>query len=133
MDIRIDPDSPVPIYMQIVQACKHQVATGRLKPGEQLPTVRELAAVLRINPNTVARAYEQLNSDNVISTQQGRGTYVRDRPDDQHLAKIRDEQLTTMMDSAIAKALSTGYTCDQVRAAFDICLEHWQDARKTSG
>jgi GntR family transcriptional regulator len=98
-----------------------------------LPTVRELAALLRINPNTVARAYDQLNGDNVISTQQGRGTYVRDRPDDEHLAKMRQEQLKTMMDSAISKALSMGYSCDQVRGTFDACLEHWQDAQNISG
>jgi len=93
MEIRIDPDSAVPIYLQIVHSIKHQVATGRLKPGEQLPTVRELATDLRINPNTVARAYDLLDSDNVITTQQGRGTYVREHPDNVHLTRVRQEHL----------------------------------------
>lgn len=130
MDIRIDPDSAVPIYQQIVNSIKHQVATGRLKPGEQLPTVRELAADLRINPNTVARAYDQLDSDSVISTQQGRGTYVRERPDQQHLTRIRQEELRAIMDGAVSRALSMGYTVQEIQAAFETLLKLWTKAQK---
>lgn len=130
MDIRIDPDSAVPIYQQIVNSIKHQVATGRLKPGEQLPTVRELAADLRINPNTVARAYDQLDSDSVISTQQGRGTYVRERPDQQHLTRIRQEELRAIMDGAVSRALSMGYTVQEIQAAFETLLKLWAKAQK---
>lgn len=130
MDIRIDPDSAVPIYQQIVHSIKHQVATGRLKPGEQLPTVRELAADLRINPNTVARAYDQLDSDSVISTQQGRGTYVRERPDQAHLTRIRQEQLKALMDGAVSRALSMGYTVQEIQVAFETQLKLWAKAQK---
>ncbi len=125
MRIPVDPDSAVPIYVQIVDAVKHQVATGSLKPGEQLPTVRELAADLRINPNTVARAYDQLNSDQVISTQQGRGTFVREQPDQEHLKQVRQEQLSAIISAALGKALSMGYTEDQVRNAFETQLKQW--------
>jgi len=125
MELRIDPDSAVPIYLQIVHTIKHQVATGRLKPGAQLPTVRELATSLSINPNTVARAYDQLDSDNVITTQQGRGTYVRERPDDAHLARVRQEQLKTLIDGVVGNALSLGYTSDEIREAFDAQLSRW--------
>jgi GntR family transcriptional regulator len=125
MELRIDPDSAVPIYLQIVQTIKHQVATGRLKPGAQLPTVRELATDLRINPNTVARAYDLLDSDSVITTQQGRGTYVRERPDNAHLTRVRQEQLKTLVDSAVGKALSLGYTADEIREAFDAQMTRW--------
>lgn len=131
MDIRIDPDSAVPIYQQIVNSIKHQVATGRLKPGEQLPTVRELAADLRINPNTVARAYDQLDSDSVISTQQGRGTYVRERPDQQHLTRIRQEELRAIMDGAVSRALSMGYTVQEIQAAFETLMKLWAKAQKS--
>ncbi len=131
MEIRIDPDGAVPIYLQIVHAIKHLVATGRLKPGEQLPTVRELAADLRINPNTVARAYDQLNADSVISTQQGRGTFVRERPDQARLSLLRQEQLKAIMDKAVSTALSTGYTIDEIQTAFDQQLEQWKNAQKT--
>lgn len=130
MDLKIDPDSTVPIYLQIVHAIKHQVATGRLKPGEQLPTVRELATTLRINPNTVARAYDQLDIDNVITTQQGRGTYVRERPNDAHLSRVRQEQLKALMDGMIGQALSTGYTPDEIREMFDAQMARWARQKK---
>jgi len=88
MEIRLDMESPEPIYLQIMDSIKHLVATGELKPGEQLPTVRQLATDLRINPNTVARAYLELDREGVISTQQGRGTFVSERPDQNHLAQL---------------------------------------------
>jgi GntR family transcriptional regulator len=125
MEIRIDPDSAVPIYLQVVHSIKHQVATGRLKPGEQLPTVRELATSLRVNPNTVARAYDLLDNDNVITTQQGRGTYVRERPDNVHLTRVRQEHLKAIMDNAVGKALSMGYTSDEIEAMFNAELARW--------
>jgi GntR family transcriptional regulator len=131
MEIRIDPDSAVPIYLQIVHAVKHQVATGRLKPGEQLPTVRELATALRINPNTVARAYDQLDGDSVISTQQGRGTFVRERPDHAHLSRIRQDQLKSMMDGVIGKALSMGYSVEELTEAFRAQLDQWTRNQKS--
>jgi GntR family transcriptional regulator len=130
MEIRIDPDSAVAIYLQIVGTIKHHVAAGKLKPGDQLPTVRQLATDLRINPNTVARAYDILDSDNVITTQQGRGTYVRERPDQAHLTRVREEQLRTMMDGVVGKALSTGYTIDEIRQAFDGQLARWTRMKK---
>ncbi len=131
MNIRIDPDSSVPIYLQIVQAIKHAVATGGLSPGEQLPTVRELAAGLRINPNTVARAYAQLDQDRVISTQQGRGTFVRERPDQDHLTRVRQEHLNAILHTAIGRALSMGYTVQEVHDTFERQIEEWSHAQKT--
>lgn len=125
MEIRIDPDSTVPIYQQVVHSIKHQVATGRLKPGEQLPTVRELATDLRINPNTVARAYDMLDSDNVITTQQGRGTYVREHPDNVHLTRVRQEHLKALMDNVVGKALSMGYPPNEIEGAFNAELARW--------
>lgn len=125
MEFRIDPEDPVPIYLQIVQTIKHQVATGKLKPGTQLPTVRELATTLRVNPNTIARAYDQLDTDSVITTQQGRGTFVREHPDNAHLTRVRQEQLKGLMDGVIGKALSLGYPIDEVRNAFEAQLARW--------
>jgi GntR family transcriptional regulator len=130
MEIQIDPDSAVPIYLQVVHSIKQRVATGRLKPGEQLPTVRELATHLRVNPNTVARSYDLLDSDNVITTQQGRGTYVREHPDNVHLARVRQEQLKTMMDNTVAKALSQGYTAEEIEEAFNAQLARWVRMKK---
>ena len=74
MHLRLDLHGRVPIYVQIFEQVKALVASGTLDPGSQLPTVREMASELRINFNTVARAYRLLHEEGVISTQQGRGT-----------------------------------------------------------
>ena len=78
MQIHISLDSGVPIYLQIVNQIKYLVASGRLVSGEQLPPVRKLAEQLLVNPNTVARAYRELESARVLSSRQGAGVYVSD-------------------------------------------------------
>jgi GntR family transcriptional regulator len=78
MQIHISLDDGVPIYLQIVNQIKYLVASGRLISGEQLPPVRKLAEQLLVNPNTVARAYRELESARVLSTRRGAGVYVCD-------------------------------------------------------
>lgn len=78
MQIHISTKDGVPIYLQIVNQVKYMVASGRLRSGEQLPPVRRLAEDLLINPNTVARAYRELEAAKVLSTRQGAGVYVAD-------------------------------------------------------
>jgi len=78
MQIHISLDDGVPIYLQIVNQIKYLVASGRLISGEQLPPVRKLAEQLLVNPNTVARAYRELESARVLSSRQGAGVYVSD-------------------------------------------------------
>jgi len=79
MQIHISLDDGVPIYLQIVNQIKYLVASGRLVSGEQLPPVRKLAEQLLVNPNTVARAYRELESARVLSTRRGTGVYVCER------------------------------------------------------
>ncbi len=126
MNIRINAESGVPIYMQIVDRIRHLVATGVLRPGQQLPTIRQLAVDLRVDPNTVARAYAILDSQGVISTQQGRGTYIAEHPDEARLAAFREEQLRQIVSHAILDALSLGYRPDEVRDIFLQELTQWQ-------
>jgi GntR family transcriptional regulator len=76
MNLELDFRSGIPIYLQVVDRIKEMIANGRLKPGDQLPTVRALALELRVNFNTVARAYRILDENGIISTQQGRGTAI---------------------------------------------------------
>jgi len=76
LKINLDFGSNDPIYIQIVDQVRHQLTTGELVAGDQLPTVRQLAAELRINFNTIARAYRLLDEAGLISTQRGRGTYL---------------------------------------------------------
>ncbi|MBN1865918.1 GntR family transcriptional regulator [Candidatus Sumerlaeota bacterium] len=76
MDIRISLSDGVPVYLQIVNQVKYLVASGRLRPSEQLPPVRKLAETLVINPNTVAKAYRELESAGILTTRRGAGVYV---------------------------------------------------------
>src|SRR5258708_34199890 len=76
MQIRISPNDGVPIYLQIVNQVKYLVAAGRLAPGEEIPAIRVMAAQLLVNPNTVARAYLELERAGVVAKRHGSGTYV---------------------------------------------------------
>jgi GntR family transcriptional regulator len=78
MQIHLSPNDGVPIYLQIVQQVKYLAASGRLAPGDELPTIRALAERLLVNPNTVARAYRELEVAGVVTTRRGAGTHVSD-------------------------------------------------------
>jgi len=80
LTLALDPADPTPIYAQLERAIRAAIATARLRPGEQLPTVRELAVQLRINANTVARVYTALERDGVFETRRGVGTFVSTTP-----------------------------------------------------
>ncbi len=123
MNLKVDMHSGVPIYVQVVDGVKHMVATGVLKPGDQLPTVRQLAQDLRVNFNTIARAYTLLDEAGVISTQQGRGTYVREHPDERTLVRMRAEKLDALMGRAVFEAFSLGYKSVEIRAALEETLK----------
>src|SRR5262249_60574627 len=77
---KLNPKSGVPIYRQIQDQVRYGIASGRLRPGEQLPTVRGLAVELQVNPNTVIKAYTELERQGVLTTEQGSGTFVAPLP-----------------------------------------------------
>src|ERR687886_2967169 len=76
----IDARDPTPLYAQLERAIRFAIATGRLQVGDQLPTVRQMAVNLRINANTVAKVYTELERDGVLETRRGVGTFVREQP-----------------------------------------------------
>jgi GntR family transcriptional regulator len=78
--IRVDPQLPVPIWSQIEESVRHLVASGALRPGDPLPSVRDLAREQRINPNTVAKAYQRLAEAGVVESRRGEGTFVAEHP-----------------------------------------------------
>ena len=78
--IRIDPTLPTPIWSQIEEAVRHLVASSALRPGDALPSVRDLAREQRINPNTVAKAYQRLVEAGIVETRRGEGTFVAEHP-----------------------------------------------------
>lgn len=127
MKIDVDPTSNVPIYLQIVEAVQRLVATGLLKPGDQLPTVRQLAVDLRVNPNTIARAYLELDRHGVISSQQGRGTYVTERQNTNALALRREDKLRATVSHFLLEALSQGYPLSDVMEMINQESLRWQN------
>ncbi len=126
MVLEIDVRSHVPIYLQIVEQVQRLVASGHFKPEDQLPTVRQLAAELRVNFNTVARAYRLLDEAGVISTQRGRGTYVLEPLPPDRAQKLRQATLKGLARTYLAIAATEGYTPDEVRDATRTLLEQWQ-------
>ena len=115
MKLRIDPKSGVPFYRQIIEHVKFGIAAGDLEPGEQLPTVRQLAVDLSINPNTVVRAYRELEIEGLLDTQQGSGTFVgtkRPSVDRTERRRMLDQILTDML----ARASSYGVTLEELIA-----------------
>ena len=104
MNLEIDFRSGIPIYLQVVERIKERLAAGRLKPGDQLPTVRSLALELRVNFNTIARAYRILDEAGVISTQQGRGTYILEAPPPEVAEEMRQKVLEELTRRYLADA-----------------------------
>ncbi len=123
MDIEIDFRSRQPIYAQIVEQVRMLVANGNLKEGDQLPTVRQLAADLRVNFNTVARAYRLLDEAGLISTQHGRGTYVWNTPTEEAANLLRNQTLGEQVDSFIQELLRIGYQLPEIQTAIQNCFE----------
>jgi GntR family transcriptional regulator len=121
--LQLDPRSGLPIYIQIIEQVKGQIAAETLKPGDQLPTVRALAQELRINFNTVARAYRMLDESGVISTQQGRGTYIMEKAPPESLERLRHESLTALARRYLHEAKRLGFPPEEVQAALMRQLE----------
>jgi GntR family transcriptional regulator len=115
--IRLDFRSGTPIYTQIVEQVKQQVVSGELEPGDQLPTVRALALELRVNFNTVARAYRLLDEAGIISTQQGRGTYILEVPPPERTDKLRQQALEALTRDYLNEALRLGCTQEEISNA----------------
>ena len=114
MLFRPNPSSGVPIYLQLMEQVKHAIETGALRPGEQLPSIRPLAEELVVNPNTVAKAYRELEHDGVIELRQGAGAFVSDKaPTKKDADKLRAAQATVA--GAIEKLRERGVTDEEIR------------------
>ncbi|HEY9074961.1 MAG TPA: GntR family transcriptional regulator [Anaerolineaceae bacterium] len=108
--IVLDFRSEEPLYLQISRQIEQLVAQGALKLGDQLPTVRELATELRINFNTVGRAYRLLDEARLISTQRGRGTYIWEEPSPETTQALRQKSLEEAARAYLGKARDLGYS-----------------------
>jgi len=122
----VDPRTGVPLYLQLIEQVKRAVALGTLEPGEQLPTVKALAVDLTVNPNTVARAYRELERDEIIETSPGRGSFVR-RDGTVALESRRnvEDVAATALAEAVREARSMGIDSERVRSLFERALARW--------
>ena len=128
--LQIDFRSGLPIYTQIVNQIQAQVVGDVLKPGDQLPTVRALAEELRVNFNTVARAYRILDEARIISTQQGRGTYITDLPPPNVSEKLRRESLEALTQRYISEAIRLDFSKTEISQIVNEQFKVWKESQE---
>ena len=115
--ISIDTRNATPIYAQLERALRAAIATGKLQPGTQLPTVRQLAVELRVNANTVARVYAELERAGVIETRRGVGSFVTATPAQAHPPREHERRLRAFVTRLLADADAAGFSIDDVMTA----------------
>lgn len=119
---QIDPRSPTPLYAQVAARLRLAIASGELRPGDALPSVRQLAARLRINPATVVQAYRDLEAEGFVEMRQGAGTFVRDvRPEQR--ADERARAASALVQRVLTEAGRLGLSIDELQAAIAAELE----------
>src|SRR5881409_868223 len=120
---QVDANHPTPLYHQLERSIRFAIATGKLRIGEQLPTVRQLAVEFRINANTVAKVYAELERAGVVETRRGVGTFVTARPNEAASRRHRERHLRELADHLIAEIHTRGFSIDDV-------IEHLEKRRK---
>ena len=115
--VSLDVRDATPIYAQLERALRAAIATGRLQPGEQLPTVRQLAVDLRVNANTVARVYAELERGGVLETRRGVGSFISATPAQAHPPREHERRLRAFITRVLADADAAGFTLEDVIGA----------------
>ena len=114
---RANPGSGVPVYLQLIEQVKHAIDVGALRPGDQLPGIRRVAEELIINPNTVAKAYRDLEHEGVIDLRQGAGAFVADNGSAGRVARVRAAQ--PAIQTLVERLASSGLTVEEIRRLVD--------------
>src|SRR2546430_4277470 len=120
---QVDAKHPTPLYHQLDRSIRFAIATGKLGIGDQLPTVRQLAVDLRINANTVAKVYAELERSGVVETRRGVGTFVTARPNEAASRRYIDRDLRELSDHFILEMHESGFSIDDV-------IEHLESRRR---
>jgi GntR family transcriptional regulator len=120
---QINTSHPMPIHAQLERSIRFAIATGKLREGDQLPTVRQLAVDLRINANTVAKVYAELERAGIVETRRGIGTFVSAQSLKVESRHRQEKQLRDLVDHFVAEAAAHGYSLDDL-------LDHLQSRRK---
>jgi len=110
--LKIEFDEKIPIYLQIMKAIKQEIATANLKAGDKLPSVREMAEILKVNPNTVQRAYQELEREQITYTQRGMGTFITN--DVQKLKSLKKEMAMELVTSFVNEIKNLGFNMDEI-------------------
>lgn len=126
----MDQHSALPLYQQITDRVRQLIAAGQLKPGDHLPTIRELAKSLGVNQNTVVRAYVALEREQVVVARRGGGTTVTARTDDPAVRIIRQRRLSDIVSDDMLKLLSLGYSPDEIEATSYLHLTRWREEKR---
>jgi GntR family transcriptional regulator len=117
--VSIDSRDKTPIYAQLERGLRAAIATGRLRPGDQLPTVRQLAVDLQVNANTIARVYSELERVGVLETRRGVGSFVSATPSQVHSPRQHERRLRAFITRVLADADAAGFTIDDVLDALE--------------
>ncbi|MGA9568278.1 MAG: GntR family transcriptional regulator [Candidatus Korobacteraceae bacterium] len=129
---RLDDNTGVPVYRQIMDQVRGAVALGALRPGDQLPTVRQLAVDLAINPNTVVRGYRELELGGLLESNQGTGTFIREQKIEGGKQE-RTRQLTQIVQECVARAGAAGFTVQElIEEMRGMAQDHSADGRAKS-
>ena len=120
---QVDANHPTPLYAQLERSIRFAIATGKLRIGDQLPTVRQLAVDLRINAYTVAKVYAELERAGVLETRRGVGTFVSARPNEAASRRDRERHLRELTEHFIAETQTRGFSIDDV-------IEHLEKRRR---
>jgi molybdate-binding protein/DNA-binding transcriptional regulator YhcF (GntR family) len=129
-EIKIDPHSALPLYQQVAEQLRQLIATEQVKPGDRLPSIRQLSQALNINPNTVCRAYLELEQEQILVSRRGGGTSVKSQDIAPDVRSNRQKKLLENMNEDIIKSLSQGYRPEELEAAFYLSLERWREERQ---
>ncbi len=121
----VDPHGGAPLYQQLTEQIKRAIAVGALAPGERLPTVKGLALELKLNANTVARVYRDLEREGVIATAPGRGSFVSQNGVLEGARRVALDIAGRATDEAVREARSLGITHDEIRAIADTSIARW--------
>lgn len=130
MEIRLDETTQIPLYQQIVEQVRQFIAGKQLQAGEHLPTVRQLAQSLHLNPGTIVRAYLELEKEGLAVSRRGGGTVVSAGADNPMLLVLRQKRLSDMVSSNILEALTSGYNPEEIEAVFHKHLDRWREERR---
>jgi GntR family transcriptional regulator len=126
--LQLNPTLGIPIYRQVMDQIREQIAARKLRPGDQLPSIRELSTELRINPTSAVKAYNELRHLGLIVQDQGRGTFVGATPN--VAEKDRNELLRREADVYVARAINWGFSSAEVKSAVDRALARHGRGRK---